>query len=63
MKRYRRETFNVQRPTLIESSESKVNIVPLKSGPASIIDPCESLAAGACRNRGLRDHLCAHQRP
>src|SRR6266516_1665098 len=58
----KRSTFNVQRPTLIESSESEANVAPLKSGPASVMHACESLAAGACRKRDLRDHLRAYQR-
>src|SRR6266566_8442249 len=59
----KRSTFNVQRPTLIESSESEADAAPLKSKPASVMHACESLAAGACRKRDFRDHLRAHQQP
>jgi predicted cation transporter len=47
---------------VIKSSESKANNGPLKSRRVSVIHACESLAAGACRKRDLRDHLSAHQR-
>src|SRR6266516_7071588 len=52
----KRSTFNVHR-----SSESEASVAPLKSSPASAMHACESLAAGACRKRDLRDHLRAHQ--
>jgi len=52
---------NAQRSTFNESSESEAKLVPLKSSAASIMHACESLAAGACRNRYLRHHVRDHQ--
>src|SRR6266487_3701011 len=59
-KAYRRETFNVQCPRLVER---ETNIAPLKGSLASVMQACELLAAGAGCERHLRDHLRSHQRP
>src|SRR5882724_3294412 len=59
-KGYRRETFNVQCRTLVES---ETNLSPLKDSLASVMHPCESVATGAGCKRDLCDHLRSHQRP
>src|SRR5581483_9672530 len=57
---YRRETFNVQCPTLVES---ETKMAPLKDSLASVMHECESVATGAGCKRDLCHHLCSHQRP
>src|SRR5882757_6258778 len=59
-KGYRRETFNVQCPTLVES---ETNMAPLKDSLASVMHACESVATGAGCKRDLCNHLRSHQRP
>jgi len=54
-KGYRRETFNVQCPTLVES---ETNMAPLKDSLASVMRECESVATGA----GCKRDFCRFPR-
>src|SRR4029078_9592325 len=54
---YRRETFNVQCPTL---AGSETKMAPLKDSLASVMHECESVATGAGCKRDLCHHLRSH---